>query len=80
MAARKRSGDDNPVTEPPAKKKKGFSVGPDDLPDGTYRRKGSFVLLNGSSLQCLTVIKSNSSENQKGLDSESQSKKGLYKD
>lgn len=38
-------GDDAHETkspEPPAKKqkKKGFSVGPDNLPDGTYRRKG----------------------------------------
>ncbi|OGM39495.1 hypothetical protein ABOM_011707 [Aspergillus bombycis] len=27
------------TTEPPVKKKKGFSVGPANLPDGTYRRK-----------------------------------------
>ncbi|KAB8078151.1 hypothetical protein BDV29DRAFT_21143 [Aspergillus leporis] len=27
------------TTESPAKKKKGFSVGPANLPDGTYRRK-----------------------------------------
>lgn len=26
-------------TEAPAKKRKGFSVGPANLPDGTYRRK-----------------------------------------
>ncbi|BDD59818.1 hypothetical protein MPDQ_003846 [Monascus purpureus] len=26
-------------TEPPSKKRKGFSVGPANLPDGTYRRK-----------------------------------------
>ena len=32
------------ATEPPVKKnkKKGFSVGPDNLPDGTYRRKSEF--------------------------------------
>jgi len=38
----KRSRDDveNAVVDPPAKKKKkGFSVGPAHLPDGTYRRK-----------------------------------------
>ena len=29
-------------TEPPVKKKKGFSVGPANLPDGTYRRKSKF--------------------------------------
>ncbi|KAJ5578251.1 uncharacterized protein N7459_007215 [Penicillium hispanicum] len=28
-----------PQTEPPVKKRKGFSVGPANLPDGTYRRK-----------------------------------------
>lgn len=27
--------------EPPSKKKRGFTVGPANLPDGTYRRKGS---------------------------------------
>ncbi|KAI9923798.1 hypothetical protein ASPWEDRAFT_500525 [Aspergillus wentii DTO 134E9] len=43
--APKRSRDavDNPgekrATEAPIKKKKGFSVGPANLPDGTYRRK-----------------------------------------
>lgn len=31
------------TTEPPVKKKKGFSVGPANLPDGTYRRKSKFV-------------------------------------
>lgn len=38
------------ATEPPVKKnkKKGFSVGPDNLPDGTYRRKSEF-----DSLLCL---------------------------
>jgi hypothetical protein len=28
----------------PKKQKKGFSVGPDNLPDGTYRRKGWSLL------------------------------------
>lgn len=41
---RRRDGEDAPETNkssaPPAKKKKGFSVGPANLPDGTYRRKG----------------------------------------
>ncbi|EAU39118.1 conserved hypothetical protein [Aspergillus terreus NIH2624] len=32
--------DDKPAAEPPIKKKKGFTVGPANLPDGTYRRKG----------------------------------------
>ncbi|KIW16192.1 hypothetical protein PV08_06243 [Exophiala spinifera] len=37
----KRSSDDRPVgaDEPDNKKRKGFSVGPANLPDGTYRRK-----------------------------------------
>lgn len=30
--------------EPPAKKRKGFSVGPANLPDGTYRRKSELIL------------------------------------
>ncbi|KAJ9285009.1 hypothetical protein DTO027B5_8511 [Paecilomyces variotii] len=44
--APKRTRDDGNVKsgpgnteQPPAKKKKGFSVGPANLPDGTYRRK-----------------------------------------
>lgn len=44
-AKRSRDTEDRPggsaTTEPPVKKnKKGFSVAPDNLPDGTYRRKG----------------------------------------
>lgn len=37
----KRSQDDvlQDVAEPQQKKRKGFSVGPANLPDGTYRRK-----------------------------------------
>lgn len=37
----KRSSSDRPVgaDEPDSKKRKGFSVGPANLPDGTYRRK-----------------------------------------
>lgn len=43
---RSRDVEDTPgnsaTTETPVKKnkKKGFSVAPDNLPDGTYRRKG----------------------------------------
>ncbi|KAJ5832100.1 hypothetical protein N7474_000411, partial [Penicillium riverlandense] len=33
------SAADSRPAEPPAKKRKGFSVGPANLPDGTYRRK-----------------------------------------
>ena len=29
-------------TDAPVKKRKGFSVGPANLPDGTYRRKSEF--------------------------------------
>ncbi|KAJ6091336.1 hypothetical protein N7467_003305 [Penicillium canescens] len=37
---RTHDGDPAPATKPPAvKKRKGFSVGPANLPDGTYRRK-----------------------------------------
>jgi hypothetical protein len=49
MAKRSRDADANPeakrTTEPPVKKRKGFSVGPANLPDGTYRRKGRYRLL-----------------------------------
>jgi hypothetical protein len=30
-------------SEPPVKKRKGFSVGPANLPDGTYRRKSEYL-------------------------------------
>jgi len=38
----KRKNDDSlaGADEPGKKKRKGFSVGPANLPDGTYRRKG----------------------------------------
>lgn len=43
---------ENVKVQPQQKKKKGFSVGPDNLPDGTYRRKGkkffSFPFLSPS--------------------------------
>ena len=38
-------GDERRLAEPPNKKKRGFNVGPANLPDGTYRRKGSFYAL-----------------------------------
>lgn len=41
---RPRDNDTNPGPKPPTdspiKKRKGFTVGPENLPDGTYRRKG----------------------------------------
>ncbi|CAI7632438.1 unnamed protein product [Penicillium bialowiezense] len=36
---RTRDGDAAPKSDPATKKRKGFSVGPANLPDGTYRRK-----------------------------------------
>lgn len=49
MTKRSRDADANPeekrTTEHPVKKRKGFSVGPANLPDGTYRRKGRYRLL-----------------------------------
>ncbi|OJJ80949.1 uncharacterized protein ASPGLDRAFT_50928 [Aspergillus glaucus CBS 516.65] len=47
-AKRSRDTEDRPggsaTTEPPVKKnKKGFSVAPDNLPDGTYRRKAQKI-------------------------------------
>lgn len=38
MAAKRPLEEDSSAQ--PAKKKKGISVGPQNLPDGTYRRKG----------------------------------------
>lgn len=44
---------ENQSTEPPVKKKKGFSVGPANLPDGTYRRKGLLLALtNADHIPC----------------------------
>ncbi|PLN77599.1 hypothetical protein BDW42DRAFT_156140 [Aspergillus taichungensis] len=44
---RPRDADANPATKPPTdaqiKKRKGFSVGPENLPDGTYRRKAQKI-------------------------------------
>jgi hypothetical protein len=31
------------LTETSKKTKKGFTVGPENLPDGTYRRKGMYI-------------------------------------
>lgn len=54
VAKRTRDIDANaetPNTEAPVKKRKGFSVGPANLPDGTYRRKSqSFTLLQDSAV------------------------------
>ncbi|EAW07555.1 uncharacterized protein ACLA_022690 [Aspergillus clavatus NRRL 1] len=49
MVKRSRDADANAnsaekrTTEPPVKKRKGFSVGPANLPDGTYRRKAQKI-------------------------------------
>jgi hypothetical protein len=32
----------DPVDSLPRKKRSGFKVGPDNLPDGTWRRKGEY--------------------------------------
>lgn len=44
MAVKRSRDDAASIADPPAKKKKGFSVGPANLPDGTYRRKGLLAL------------------------------------
>jgi hypothetical protein len=38
--ALKRPRDDDDAVRPAKQQKKGFSVGPANLPDGTYKRKG----------------------------------------
>lgn len=47
---RSRDAEANPdakrTADLPMKKKKGFSVGPANLPDGTYRRKSVYTLVN----------------------------------
>lgn len=43
---RTRDGENKPSesrAEPAIKKRKGFSVGPANLPDGTYRRKSEYI-------------------------------------
>lgn len=42
--------------EPAGKKKKGFTVGPANLPDGTYRRKSSFIPLLSKSLRISNTV------------------------
>lgn len=45
---RKRDHDDGAARESKDRKKQkgGFAVGPDNLPDGTYRRKSMYVEFN----------------------------------
>lgn len=43
MAPKRPLGDGEPVQGPQNKKRKGFSVGPANLPDGTYRRKSMCI-------------------------------------
>ena len=40
MAPKRKYEDPETGAEPSKKPKKGFQIGPDNLPDGTYRRKG----------------------------------------
>lgn len=47
---RTRDGDAAPKSDPATKKRKGFSVGPANLPDGTYRRKSMHSYPRGSEL------------------------------
>ena len=39
MAPKRLIGDDAPASKP-KKQRSGFNVGPDNLPDGTWKRKG----------------------------------------
>jgi len=41
--APKRPLEDDAVASKPKKQRSGFNVGPDNLPDGTWRRKGILV-------------------------------------
>lgn len=49
MASKRKNPEQNNPNEsaqPPKKAKKGFTVGPDNLPDGTYRRKAQKIKSN----------------------------------
>jgi hypothetical protein len=60
--------------EAPRKKRKGFSVGPANLPDGTYRRKCAFGLHPLITRHSLTL---HSPKDQEGPDSKSQGQEGI---
>jgi hypothetical protein len=60
--APKRPLEDDPAASAPKKHRPGFKVGPDNLPDGTYRRKGSWTACRvqlATSLYLSVVIKIN---------------------
>jgi hypothetical protein len=46
---------------PASKKRKGFSVGPANLPDGTYRRKGTDQIMPAL---CISFISSSANHKQ----------------
>ena len=78
--ASKRQRENLDAAGPEAKRKKtGFRVGPANLPDGTYRRKGKAK----SSRQLSTVTLTDplsSSKNKKDLDRKGQDKSLLRED
>jgi hypothetical protein len=45
--APKRPVEDEGSAPPPKKQRGGFKVGPDNLPDGTWRRKGMNLEMRG---------------------------------
>ena len=63
-------------SEPSRKKaRKGFAVGPEHLPDGTYRRRGLLsTKLSSSQTQSLTRLRSTKDKEQPDTQSKSQEK------
>ena len=53
MAQKRRSEDADTSTNPSKKAKRGFNVGPTNLPDGSYKRKG---LLERTLAFCLDML------------------------
>lgn len=82
MAAKHEKESDE-VAPDARKPKHGFRVGPENLPDGPWRRKGwpkKFSSSMKSQLCQHTYIVTSSHQNQEGADSQGQSQEGLCKD
>lgn len=72
--APKRPLEDDAAVSLPKKQRAGFKVGPDNLPDGTYRRKGTIA--NPLKLRMNSNIV-HSDQDQEELDPKSQSQEIL---
>jgi hypothetical protein len=74
MATDKKRKHEDTSEQRSNKKKRGFKVGPDNLPDGTYLRKG---LRQRGKTTVTSLISPNSQENQVKSDPEGKDQEGL---